>query len=118
LGAKTSSNAEFGTYFDDEDEVYSKLTRSELVDTVKDLINHYQTKSKEDLQTNFNLLVRENDRNNLLICDLKERNGLLYKITNKRSDKPLSEQEIALQEFIMTEIDIIKVASMIYGVRS
>jgi hypothetical protein len=38
-------------------------------------------------------------------------------MTDKWSKKPLCEQDIALQEFIVTGIDISKVASMIYNVR-
>lgn len=35
---------------------------------------------------------------------------------NKMYDKPLSEHEMGLQEFIITGFEINKLASMIYGV--
>jgi hypothetical protein len=119
LVATTSSDAESGTNYEDEDEVYYKLTRSELVGTVKELITHYQSKSSEFriLKGKFYLVIRENDSYNLEILELEEQNRYFRKMTDKWSNKPLSEQEIALQEFNVTGIDRSKVAYMIYGVR-
>jgi len=100
LVATIASDAESRIDSDDEDDVYSKLTRSELIETVKDLISHYQRKSKDlkVLKTKFDLLVRDNDRNNLLINDLEEENKYIKKMTDKWSNKPLSEQNFALHE--------------------
>jgi len=58
-------------------------------------------------------MIRDNDRNNLIITNFEEKNkGLIQKMTGKRSDKPLSKQDIALQEFIVTGIDKHKVVFM------
>jgi hypothetical protein len=40
-------DSESRTDSEDEDKVYSKLTRSELIDYVKELLSHFETKSKE-----------------------------------------------------------------------
>lgn len=42
-----TSDAESGTDFEDEDDIYSKLTRSERIEFVKELLGHYQTRSKD-----------------------------------------------------------------------
>ena len=47
LVATTASYAESETNSEDENELYSNLTRSELIDFVKELLSHYQTRSKE-----------------------------------------------------------------------
>jgi len=47
LVATTASYAESETNSEDENELYSNLTRSELIDFVKVLLSHYQTRSKE-----------------------------------------------------------------------
>ena len=52
-----------------------------------------------------------------MINDLEEENKYFKKMIDKWSNKLLSEQEIELQEFIVTEIDKSKVSSLIYIVR-
>ena len=46
----------------------------------------------------------------------KKLKHLFQKLNDKCSEKPLSKQEIFLEEFIMIGIDRSKVASMIYGI--
>lgn len=41
----TSSNP--NAHFDDENEVFSTLTRSKLISTIQDLLNNVQSKSKK-----------------------------------------------------------------------
>ena len=99
--------------------MYSKFSRSELIDSIKELISLYQTKSKElfFLKESYVRLIREHDRTHLKMTDLKEENRYFKKMTDKWSNKPLTESDIAVQEFIVTGIDISKVSSMIYLVR-
>jgi len=115
----TSSNVESGIESENEDKVYSKLSRSELIDSIKELISHYQTKSKEliFLKESYVRLIREHERTHLKMTDLEEENRYFKKMTDKWSNKPLCEQDIAVQEFIVTRIDRSKVSSMIYGVK-
>jgi len=47
---------------------------------------------------------------------LQHENNNLKTVTKKGDNKPLSEQDAALQEFITTGIDKTKVASMIYSI--
>ena len=44
---RDSSNAESSTHSETETEVYSKLTRSELIDSLKELLGHYENQSTE-----------------------------------------------------------------------
>ena len=44
---KESSDAESCTDSEDETEVYLKLTRSELIDSLKELLGHYENQSSE-----------------------------------------------------------------------
>ena len=44
---KESSDAESYTDSENETEVYSKLTRSELTDSLKELLGHYEKQSSE-----------------------------------------------------------------------
>jgi hypothetical protein len=46
LVATVTSDAESGTDSKDENEVYSKLTRSELIESVIKLLSHFQTRKK------------------------------------------------------------------------
>jgi len=47
---------------------------------------------------------------------LQHENNNLKIMTEKGDNKPLSEHDTALQEFVNTEIDRTKVASMIYSI--
>jgi regulator of replication initiation timing len=90
LVATTSSNANSGIDSEDEDEVYSKLTRSELVDSIKELISHYQTKSKElnFLKEMYVRLIREHERTHLEMENLEDENRCFKKMTDKWSNNP------------------------------
>ena len=47
LVATVASDVESGTDSEDENEVYSKLTRSELIESVEELLIHFRTRSKK-----------------------------------------------------------------------
>lgn len=46
LVATTTSNAKYGSNYDDDDEVFSKLTHEEYVETAKELVGCCLNKSK------------------------------------------------------------------------
>lgn len=113
------SDVESETDSEDENKVYSKLTRPELIDFVKELISHYQTKSKElkSLLERYIKLLREHERTLLDMENIEDENKYFKQLTDKWSKKPLSEQHTSLQEFTLTGIARSNVASMIYNVR-
>jgi len=94
-----SSDAESCTDSETETQVYSKLTRSELVDSIKELLSLYENQSSEN-----EMGILQYEYNNLKIA------------TEKGVNKPMSEHDAALQEFINTGIDRTKVASIIYSI--
>jgi hypothetical protein len=60
LVATMVSDAEPGTDSEDENDIYSKITRSELIKSVKKLLSHFQTRSKEfkELKERFVSLLK------------------------------------------------------------
>jgi hypothetical protein len=54
LTTSTSSDADFDVDVDNDNDVFSKLTREELITVVKDLISSYQSKSR-----NFKILQKQ-----------------------------------------------------------
>ena len=119
LVATMASDAKSGTNFENENEVYSKLTRSELIDSVKVLLSHFETRSKElkELKGRYLDLLKIHQTTILDMENIEAENRYFKQMTDKWSKKPLSEQDIAFQGFILTGIDKRKVASMIYNVR-
>jgi len=128
----TTSDAESGIDSEDEDEVYSKLTRYELIESMKELTSHFQTRSKEinDLKEKYVNLKGQHEKTLLDLKQLEEYNEsydfivqnyekkltyIFLKLNDKCNEKPLSKQEI-VEDFIMTGIDRSNVASMIYGI--
>jgi len=113
-----SSDAEYCADFKTESEVYSKLTRSELVDYIKELLSLYENQSSElnKVKQRYIKFVKLHDStmNEMEILQYEYNN--LKIVTEKGVNKPMSEHDAALQEFINTGIDRTKVASMIYNI--
>jgi len=113
-----SSDAESCTDSETETEVYSKLTRSELVDSIKELLSLYENQSSElkKVKQRYIKLVKLHDstKNEMDILQYEYNN--LKIATEKGVNKPMSEHDAALQEFINTGIDRTKIASMIYSI--
>jgi len=101
-----------------ETEVYSKLTRSELIDSIKELLGHYENQSFElrKVKQRYIKLVNLHDSNKNELDVLQYKYNNLKIVTEKGDNKPMSEHDVALQEFITTGIDRTKVASMIYSI--
>jgi len=115
---KESSDAESCADSETETEVYSKLTRSELVDSIKELLDLYENQSSElkKVKQRYIKLVKLHDstKNEMEVLQYEYNN--LKIVTEKGVNKPMSEHDAALQEFINTRIDRTKVASMIYSI--
>jgi len=115
---KESSDAESCIDSKNETEVYSKLTRSELIDSLKELLGHYENQSSElrNVKQRYIKLLRlhKSTKNELDVLQYEYNN--LKIVTEKGDNKPMSEHDAALQEFITTGIDRTKVASMIYSI--
>jgi len=113
-----SSDAESCADSETETQVYSKLTRPELVESIKELLNLYENQSSElkKVKQQYGKLLRLRDslQNELDILQYKYNN--LEIVIEKGVNKPMSEHDAALQEFINTGIDRTKVASMIYSI--
>jgi len=101
-----------------ETEVYSKLTRSELVDSIKELLGLYENQSSElkKVKQHYIKLVKLHDstKNELEVLQYEYNNFKI--VTEKGVNKPMSEHDAALEEFINTGFDRTKVASMIYSI--
>jgi len=115
---KESSDAESCTDFENETEVDSKLTRSELIDSLKELLGRYENQSSElrRVKQRYIKLLKLQESTKMEMDVLQQENNDLKTMTKKGDNKPLSEQDAALQEFITTGIDRTKVASMIYSI--
>jgi len=108
-------DVESRTDSEDENEVYSKLTTYELIESVKELLSHFQTRSKElkELKEIYVSLLKLHERTCLEMVNIQDENIYFKPMTDKWSKKPLSEKYIALQEFIVSGIDRSKVNSII-----
>jgi len=113
-----SSDAESCADSETETQVYSKLTRPELVESIKELLNLYENQSsklKKYKQRYIKLAkLHDSTKNELEFLQYKYNN--LEIVIEKGVNKPMSEHDAALQEFINTGIDRTKVASMIYSI--
>jgi len=103
---------------DSETEVYSKLNRSELVDSIKELLSLYENQSSE-LKKYKQCYIKlaklyDSTKNEMKILQYEYNN--LKRTIEKGVYKPMFEHDAALQEFINTGIDRTKVASMIYSI--
>jgi len=99
---RDSSDAESSTDSETETEVYSKLTRSELIDSLKELVGHYENQSIElkRVKQRYIKLLKLHESTKMEMDVLQQENDHLKIMTEKGDNKPLSEQDAALQEFI------------------
>jgi len=114
----------------------SEPSREELIESLKELLTHFELRTNElkdlkDLKEKYVDLMKQQESTLLdlkaseeglrgfdFICKTYEEKlkFLCQKLQEKCNGKPLSKHEIALEDFIMTGIDIRKVASMIYNI--
>jgi len=115
---KELSDAESCADSENETEVYSKLTRSELIDSLKELLGHYENQSSKlrRVKEGYIKLLKLHESTKMEMDVLQHEYYNLKIMTEKGDNKPLSEQDAALQKFITTGIDRTKVASMIYSI--
>ena len=131
--ATVTSEAELDSDSEDENEVYAKIPKEELVESLKELLAHFEIRTNElmDLKEKYIVLIKQQESTLLdlkaseeglrgfdLLCRTYEEKFkyLVQKLQEKFSEKTLSEHEIALEDFIISGIDRSKVASMIYSI--
>jgi len=133
LVATVTSEAEPDSDSEDENEVYAKIRKEELVESLKELVTHFEVRTNEliDLKEKYIVLIKQQE-STLLVLKVSEEGlrgfdfiyktyeeklkYLVQKLQEKCSGKTLSEHEIALEDFIISGIGRSKVASMIYSV--
>jgi len=128
-----ASDVEPETDSKDENEVNSKTSIEELIDSLKEILTQLEHKTNElkYLKEKYVDLLKQHEST---LLDLKEsekelqsfdficRNYegelkyLCQKLKEKCEGKSLSKQEVALEDFIISGIDRSKVASMIYSI--
>jgi len=133
LVATLTSEAESESDSEDENELYYKIPREEFIESLKELLTHFELRTNElkDLKKKYVDLMKQSEST---LLDLKhseeELRGFDFicktyeeklkfpcqKLQEKCNGKPLSKHEIALEDFIMSGIDRSKVASMIYSI--
>ncbi|WJX45885.1 hypothetical protein P8452_32733 [Trifolium repens] len=110
-------DTEAGSDSEDEEEVIAKLSRTELVDSLKDALKMLTKKASEckvlkkaynNLTEKMNIIVEENE-------SLKSRNSFM-ETHYVYDDKVPPEHEFALQEFLINGMKRSKIASLIYHV--
>jgi len=133
LVATLTSEAKPDSNFEDENEVYSKIPREELIESLKELLTHFELRTNElkDLKEKYVGLLKQQESTLLdlkaskeglrgfdFICKTyEEKLKFLYqKLQEKCNGKSLSKHEIALEDFIISGIDRSKVASVIYSI--
>jgi len=133
LVATTTSEAESESDKEEENEVYSKIPIEELIESLKELLTHFEVRTNElkDLKEKYVDLMKQQESTLLdlkaseeglrgfdFICKTYEDKlmFLCQKLQEKCNGKPLSNHEIALEDFIMSGIDRSRVASMIYNI--
>jgi len=133
LVATVTSEAEPESDSEEENEVYSKIRREELIESLKETLTHFELRTNElkDLKENYVDLMKQQESTILdlkaseeglrgfdFICKTYEEKlkFLCQKLQEKRNGKPLRKHEIAIEDFIMSGIDKSRVASMIYNI--
>jgi len=131
--ATVTSEAEPESDSEEENEVYSKIPKEELTESLKELLTHFELRTNElkDLKGKYVDLIQQQESTLLdlkvseeglrgfdFICKTYEEKlkFLCQKPQEKCNGKPLSNHEIALEDFIMSGIDRSRVASMIYNI--
>jgi len=132
LIATMTSEVEPETDYVDQNEVHSKIPREELIESLKEFLTHFEHKTNElnDLKEKYVDLMKQQEttlfdlkaseeglRGFDFICRIYEDKlkFLCQKLQEKCEGKPLSKHEISLEDFIISGINISKVASMIYN---
>jgi hypothetical protein len=105
--SNSDSDKESCSDYEDEDDIFSKLSRANLVDIIQSLLSRCEKKAREIKE-----LIRQYDLdcNELKTLNKKSQNDQV----KTASDKQLNEQETALQEFILDGFNRSKLASNIY----
>ena len=133
LVATVTSEAEPESDSENENGVYSKISREELIESLKELLTHFEHRTNEliDLKEKYVVLMKQQESTLLdlkaseeelrgfdFICNTYEDRLkiLCQKLQEKCDKKPVSKHEIALEDCIMSGIDRSKVASMIYNI--
>jgi len=133
LVATVTSEAEPDSDSVDENEVYAKIPKEELIESLKELLTHFEVRTNEliDLKEKYIVLIKQQESTLLDLKASEERlrgfdficrtfeeklKYLVQKLQEKCSGKTLSEHEIALEDFIISGFDRSKVASMIYSI--
>ncbi|WJX39795.1 25S rRNA (cytosine(2870)-C(5))-methyltransferase [Trifolium repens] len=110
-------DSEAGSDSEDEEEVIAKLSRTKLVDSLKDALKMLTKKAGEckvlkkaynNLTEKMNIIVEENE-------SLSSRNSFM-ETHYVYDDKVPPEHEFALQEFLINGMKRSKIASLIYHV--
>jgi len=131
--ATVTLEAEHESDSEEENEFYSKIPREELIESLQELLTHFELRTNElkDLKEKYVDLMKQQESTLLdlkaseeglkgfdFICKTYEENlkFLCQKLQEKCNRKPLSKHEIALEDFIMSGIDRSRVASMIYNI--
>ena len=133
LVATLTSEAELDSDSEDESEVYSKIPKEELFESLKELLTNFELRTNElrDLKEKYVGLLKQQESTLLdlkaseeglsgfdFICKTYEEKlkFLCQKLQEKCNGKSLSKHEIDLEDFIISGIDRSKVASMIYSI--
>jgi len=133
LVATLTSEAKPDLDSEDENEVYYKISREELIKSLKELLTHFELRTNElkDLKEKYVDLMKQQESTLLdlkayeeglrgfdFICKTYEEKlkHLCQKLQEKCNGNSLSKHEIALEDFIMSGIDRSKVASKIYSI--
>jgi len=133
LVATVTSEAELESDSEEENEVFSKIPKEELIESLKELLTHFELRTNElkDLNEKHVALMKQQESTLLdlkaseeglrgfdFICKTYEAKlkFLCQKLQEKCNGKPLSNHEISLEDFIMSDIDRSIVASMIYNI--
>ena len=90
---KESSDDESCTDSENKTEVYSKLTISELIDSLKELLGHYENESFElrKVKQRYIKLLKLHESTKMEMDALQQENNHLKTMTEKGDNKPLSE---------------------------
>jgi len=133
LVATVTSKAEPGSDSKEENEVYSKILREELIESLKEILTHFELRTNElrDLKEKYVDIMKQQESTILdlkaseeglrgfdFICKTYEKKLKFpcQKLQAKCNGKSLSKHEIALADFIMSGIERSRVASMIYNI--
>jgi len=133
LVAIVTSEDEPKSDLEEENEVYSKIPREELIESLKELLTHFELRTNElkDLKEKYVDLMKQQESTllDLKACEEGLRGFdfiyktyedklkfLCQKLQEKCNGKSLCKHEIALEDFIMSDIDRSIVASMIYNI--